>query len=114
MTRAALAVQYVFLFTFAAGLMVLLAAIQATRDERMYESAVLRTLGAGRRVVLLGIAAEFTSLGVLAGTLAAVGAGVLGFFLARELFDLEYVPGPLLVLVGLIAGAVVVLSLIHI
>ena len=108
MTRAALAVQYVFLFTFAAGLMVLLAAIQATRDERMYESAVLRTLGAGRRVVLQGIAAEFTALGVLAGTLAAVGAGVLGFFLARELFDLEYVPGPLLVLVGLIAGAVVV------
>jgi len=88
--------------------MVLLAAIQATRDERMYESAVLRTLGAGRRVVLQGIAAEFTALGVLAGTLAAVGAGVLGFFLARELFDLEYVPGPLLVLVGLIAGAVVV------
>ena len=108
MTRAALAVQYVFLFTFAAGLMVLLAAIQATRDERMYESAVLRTLGAGKRVVLQGVAAEFTALGVLAGTLAAVGAGVLGFFLARELFDLEYLPGPLLVLVGLIAGAVVV------
>ena len=52
MDRAALAVQYVFLFTFAAGLMVLLAAIQATRDERMYESAVLRTLGAGKSAVL--------------------------------------------------------------
>jgi putative ABC transport system permease protein len=59
-------------------------------------------------VVLQGVAAEFTALGVLAGTLGAVGAGVLGFFLARELFDLEYLPGPLLVLVGLIAGAVVV------
>lgn len=108
MTRAALAVQYVFLFTFAAGLMVLLAAIQATRDERMYESAVLRTLGAGRRVVLQGVAAEFTALGVLAGTLAAVGAGALGFFLARELFDLSYLPGPLLALVGLVVGALVV------
>jgi len=108
MSRAALAVQYVFLFTFAAGLTVLLAAIQATRDERMYESAVLRTLGAGRSVVLQGVAAEFTALGVLAGTLAAVGAGILGFFLARELFQLEYLPGPLLGLTGLVAGALVV------
>ena len=67
MDRAALAVQYVFLFTLAAGVMVLLAAIQATRDERMFESAVLRTLGARRSVVLQGVAAEFTALGLLAG-----------------------------------------------
>ena len=76
MDRAALAVQYVFLFTLAAGVMVLLAAIQATRDERMFESAVLRTLGARRSVVLQGVAAEFTALGLLAGTLAAVGAAI--------------------------------------
>jgi putative ABC transport system permease protein len=108
MTRAALAVQYVFLFTFAAGITVLLAAIQSTRDERLYESAVLRTLGAGRSVVLQGVAAEFTALGLLAGTLAAVGAGVIGFFVARELFELNYVPGPLLWLAGLVAGGLVV------
>ncbi len=108
MTRAALAVQYVFLFTFAAGITVLLAAIQATRDERLYESAVLRTLGAGRRVVLQGVAAEFTALGMLAGTLAAVGAGIIGYFVAGELFELDYIPGPSLWLVGLIAGGCVV------
>jgi len=98
----------VFLFTFAAGLMVLLAAIQATRDERMYESAVLRTLGAGKGVVLQGVAAEFIALGVLAGTLAAVGAGLVGYVLAGELFELEYVPGPLLGIAGLVSGALVV------
>ncbi len=108
MDRAASAVQYVFLFTFAAGIVVLLAAIQATRDERMYESAVLRTLGAGKGVVLQGIAAEFTAIGVLAGTLAAAGAGLIGYFLASELFELEYLPGPMLVIYGLVAGAVVV------
>ena len=48
MDRASLAVQYVFLFTLAAGVVVLLAAVQATRDERRYESAMLRTLGASR------------------------------------------------------------------
>ena len=108
MSRAASAVQYVFLFTFAAGIVVLLAAIQSTRDERMYESAVLRTLGAGKGVVLKGIAAEFVAIGVLAGTLAAAGAGLIGYFIARELFELNYVPGPVLVVSGLLAGALIV------
>jgi putative ABC transport system permease protein len=108
MSRATLAVQYVFLFTLAAGIMVLLAAIQATRDERVFESAVLRTLGARRGVVLRGIIAEFVALGLLAGTIAAVGAGVLSYLLATEIFELDYVPGIGLVLLGLAAGAGIV------
>ncbi len=108
MDRAALAVQYVFLFTLAAGVMVLLAAIQATRDERMFESAVLRTLGARRSVVLQGVAAEFMALGLLAGTLASVGAAVIGYLIATRLFQLDFVPGLALWLGGLIAGALVV------
>jgi putative ABC transport system permease protein len=108
MDRAALAVQYVFLFTLAAGVMVLLAAIQSTRDERMFESAVLRTLGARRSVVLQGVAAEFTALGLLAGTLAAVGAASIGYVLATQLFRLDFVPGVALWLGGLVAGALVV------
>jgi putative ABC transport system permease protein len=108
MERAALAVQYVFLFTLAAGVMVLLAAIQATRDERLFESAVLRTLGARRSVVLQGVAAEFTALGLLAGTLAAVGAATIGYLVATQLFQLDFVPGVTLWLGGLVAGALVV------
>mgnify|MGYP003413736442 CR=1 FL=1 len=56
----------------------LLAAVQSTRDERSYESAMLRTLGASRRVVLAGVATEFVVLGVLSGLLAAIGASVGG------------------------------------
>ena len=82
MNKASLAVQYVFLFTLAAGLMVLLAAVQSTRDERRYESAMLRTLGATRRVVFQGVAAEFIVLGALAGLLAAAGATAVGYLLA--------------------------------
>ena len=108
MDRAALAVQYVFMFTLAAGLMVLFAAIQATRDERMFESAVLRTLGARRGVVLQGVAAEFTALGLLAGTLAAVGAGLVGYILASQVFELDYAPGPLLWLSGVAIGTLLV------
>jgi putative ABC transport system permease protein len=108
MDKAALAVQYVFLFTLAAGLMVLLAAVQATRDERRYESAMLRTLGASRRVVFQGVAAEFTALGLLAGVLAAAGATVAGYFLAREVFNLKYAPDPWVWIVGIVGGALLV------
>jgi putative ABC transport system permease protein len=108
MDKASLAVQYVFGFTLLAGITVLLAAIQATRDERRYESAMLRTLGAKRRVVLEGVAAEFTLLGLLAGTLAAVGATVAGYFLATRVFSLEYTFDPTVWVIGLISGAVLV------
>jgi putative ABC transport system permease protein len=108
MDKAALAVQYVFLFTLAAGLMVLLAAVQATRDERRYESAMLRTLGASRRVVFQGVAAEFTALGLLAGLLAALGATVVGYFLAREVFNLAYAPDPWVWVIGVLGGALLV------
>jgi putative ABC transport system permease protein len=108
MNRASLAVQYVFLFTLAAGITVLLAAIQATRDERRYESAMLRTLGARRRVVLAGVASEFTALGMLSGVLAAVGATLVGWLLATRVFELEYAIDPWVWVIGLVAGAAIV------
>ena len=108
MDRASLAVQYVFLFTLAAGVVVLLAAVQATRDERRYESAMLRTLGASRMTVLQGVAAEFSALGFLSGTLAAIGASAIGWWLARRMFSLEYSIDPWVWVFGLVCGTVLV------
>jgi len=108
MDRASLAVQYVFLFTLVAGVIVLLAAVQATRDERRYESAMLRTLGASRSTVLQGVAAEFSALGFLSGTLAAVGATAIGWVLAHRLFSLSYSLDPWVWAVGLVCGTVLV------
>jgi hypothetical protein len=47
--KASLAVQAVFFFTLAAGIAVLFAAVQSTIDERRFESAMLRALGARRK-----------------------------------------------------------------
>ena len=104
MDKAALAVQAVFVFTLLAGLTVLWAAVQATRDERRYESALLRTFGASKRRVLSGVAAEFLAIGLLAGVLAAAGASLAGYLLAHKLFDLEYHFSPELWLAGPILG----------
>jgi putative ABC transport system permease protein len=106
--RASMAVQYVFLFTLLAGITVLLAAIQATHDERRFESALLHTLGASRSKILQGIAVEFIALGGLAGALAAFGATAVGYVLAEKVFKLDYTVSPTLWLVGLLMGCVIV------
>jgi putative ABC transport system permease protein len=106
--RASMSVQYVFLFTMLAGVIVLLAAIQATRDERRFESALLHTLGAQRRTILQGIAVEFIALGSLAGVLAAFGATAVGFVIAERVFQLDYTVDPLLWIAGLVVGSLVV------
>jgi putative ABC transport system permease protein len=100
MNRVALAVEYVFVFTLLAGLLVLYAAIQATRDERVYEGALLRAMGAGRRVISAGLLAEFAVLGILAGTLAAIAASAVGIGLSEYLFGLHYRLDPSLWLLG--------------
>jgi putative ABC transport system permease protein len=100
--KAVLAVQSVFVFTLFAGLTVLLAAVQASRDERRYESAMLRTLGASRGTVARGILAEFSALGVLSGLLAAIGASIAGFFLAERILQVSYQ------IIGLVGGGLLV------
>lgn len=88
--KASLAVQAVFVFTLAAGIAVLFAAVQSTIDERRFESAMLRALGVRRRTVLSGVLTEFAALGFAAGLLASAGASILAAVVAIQLFELEY------------------------
>ena len=106
--KASLAVQAVFLFTLAAGVAVLFAAVQSTIDERRFESAMLRALGARRRTVFSGVMAEFAALGLAAGVLASAGASILAAVVSERVFELPYQFSPLLWLVGLGAGVLVV------
>ena len=106
--KASLAVQAVFVFTLAAGIAVLFAAVQSTIDERRFESAMLRALGARKGTVFSGVMAEFGALGVAAGVLAAAGATALEWVVARQLFNLEPTLNPLLWVVGVVAGVFVV------
>ena len=104
--RVTLAVEFVFLFTVVAGLMVMYASIQATLDDRLRETAVLRTLGARRNQLLHGLIAEFAGLGILAGLVAALAAVVIAWVLARQVFDLAFTPGAEIVLAGIVLGGV--------
>jgi putative ABC transport system permease protein len=108
MDKASLAVQAVFLFTLFAGLAVLWAAVQSSLDERSFESAILRTLGASRKRVLSGVVVEFVAIGLLAGLLAATGASLAAWYLAVNVFDLQYHFSATLWLTGPILGMVFV------
>jgi putative ABC transport system permease protein len=106
--KASLAVQAIFMFTLAAGIAVLFAAVQSTIDERRFESAILRALGAKRRTVFSGVMAEFAALGTAAGVLASAGASVLAYLVATRLFELPYEFSATIWLVGVTAGVLVV------
>ena len=106
--KASLAVQAVFFFTLAAGIAVLFAAVQSTIDERRFESAMLRALGARKSIVFSGVMAEFAALGAAAGFLASAGASVLAAVVAVQLFELPYTFNPMLWVAGMAAGILVV------
>jgi putative ABC transport system permease protein len=106
--RIVLAVEFVFLLTLAAGLCVLLAAIEGTRAERVRETALLRALGARSGLIVRGLVAEYAVLGGLAGLVAAVAAQTVAWILAEQVFRIPYGPRPMLWIVGAGVGATVV------
>ncbi len=111
MDRITQALQFVFLFTIAAGLTVLLAAIEATRDERVREVGLLRALGASRRQIGQSLLAEYATLGLLAGGVAALAAQLIAWVLASAVLDIPYGPRPILFVIGAGGGAVFVAAL---
>ncbi|WP_373565815.1 ABC transporter permease [Paraburkholderia bryophila] len=98
------AVQFLFAFTLAAGVLVLYAALAGTRDERMRESALLRALGASHRQVRAVQIAEFVAVGALAGLMAAIGAQIIGYVLATRVFEFYLSFDPWVLPAGIAAG----------
>ena len=104
------AVEFLFLFTLAAGLVVLFAAVTATREERAREYAVLRALGASNQLLARVQRAELAGVGALAGLLATSVAMVMGWGLARYAFEFEWTASPWVPLLGAAVGALLALA----
>jgi len=104
--RAAGAVQGLFLFTLLAGILVLGAALYATRDERIRETAILRALGASTRQLNAALHLELLLMGLLAGLLAVGAATGTAWALARIVFDFPMTFSAWPWLAGTLAGMV--------
>jgi putative ABC transport system permease protein len=90
------------------GVLILVGAVAMTKFQRVYEAAILRTLGASTRMLTAMLAGEYTALGLLAGAIGAAGALVLSWAVCRYVFEIEWRPAPLL----LTGGAIVTMVLV--
>ncbi|MFL6659414.1 MAG: ABC transporter permease [Massilia sp.] len=99
------AVEFLFAFTLASGVLVLYAALMGSQDERTRESGLLRALGATRRQLSQAQWIEFSLVGGLSGLLAASGAALLGWALATYQFKFAWSFSPVVWLAGIAVGA---------
>jgi len=93
------------------GMLILIGAVAMTKFQRVYESAILRTLGASTRTLTAMVAGEYTTLGLLAGTIGAAGALVLSWAVCRYVFEIDWHPEPLLLIGGALATTVLVAAI---
>jgi putative ABC transport system permease protein len=104
------AVEFLFGFTLAAGLVVLFAAVSATRESRAREFAVMRAMGASGKLLAQVQRAELLGVGALAGVLASLAAIAVGWALARYAFEFSWNASPWVPLMGGLAGALLALA----
>ena len=84
------AIELIFALVLVAGALVLLSCVSASLDERFHENAILRTLGAGRKLILTSLLLEFSFIGVVAGVIATLGAEAGLFYLQEQVFEQEF------------------------
>lgn len=107
--RVSTVVEAVFYFSLAAGVLVLLAAVSASQDERLLEGGVMRVLGGSRRQLRWAQVSEFATIGLLSGLVAAIAASVLAGVIAKQAFDLPWTPDPALAATGAVIGTLAAL-----
>lgn len=103
-------VESVFYFSLLAGLLVLLAAVQASQDDRMREAGVMRVLGASKTQLRLAQATEFSSLGLLSGLVASISASVIASLISEQVFNLPWTFNFPLIAYGVFGGCVLALA----
>jgi putative ABC transport system permease protein len=90
------------------GVLIVIGSVAMTRFQRLYESAILKTLGATPRTITAMVALEYLGLGALGGLVGAFGALALSWAVARYLFEMEWQPAPATVVLGVVLTALLV------
>ncbi len=90
------------------GVLIVVGSVAMTRYQRLYESAILKTLGAPPRTITVMVALEYLGLGALGGLVGALGAVALNWSVSRYLLDITWQPAPGTVAAGILLTAVVV------
>jgi putative ABC transport system permease protein len=102
------AIELISVLVLVCGALVLLACVNATLDERFYENAILRTLGAGKRLIMTSLLIEFASIGLMAGLVATLGAEASLYYLQEQVFEQEFALHYWVWLAGPLAGMIII------
>ena len=102
------AISIVGTVALASGALILIGAVAMTKFQRVYEAAILRTLGASTRMLGTMLALEYSALGLIAGLIGAVGSLALGWAVCRFVFEIDWTPAPGLLAAGTLATTVLV------
>jgi putative ABC transport system permease protein len=105
------AVRFMALFSIAAGLVVMAGALAATRYQRLYESVILKTLGATRWAIARAFAVEYACLGAAAGAGGTALAAVLAWIVLRFVLDTPWTLEPETLLLGVALTTLVSLAI---
>lgn len=107
LAKVSRAVQFVFLFTVAAGGLVVIACVMTGARARTRESAIYRAMGASSTQLQRAAWSELSAIGALAGLVAALAAQGLGWAVAHFIFEFDYVMSPVNLMAGLFGGVIV-------
>lgn len=105
-----IAVSFVGSFVLLSGILILIGAVALTKSQRIYENAILKTLGAKRGLLTGILVSEYFILGSLAGMIGAGFAAALSYIACVYILNIDWAPEPLILVVGVIATALIVLT----
>ncbi len=103
-----LAVSFVGSFVILSGILILIGSIALTKSQRIYENAILKTLGAGRATLAAILFGEYSLLGLLAGIIGAGFATLLSYAVSKYILDIQWEFDPVLSVLGIVVTAVLV------
>jgi putative ABC transport system permease protein len=103
-----IAISFVGSFVLLTGILILIGSVALTKSQRIYENAILKTLGANRRTLATILVAEYGLLGLLAGLIATGFAISMSYVAARYLMDIEWEFDPVLYAAGILVTTIMV------
>jgi putative ABC transport system permease protein len=106
-----LAISVVGGVALGSGVLILIGAVAMTKFQRIYEAAILRTLGASTRLLAAMLALEYSALGLLAGCIGAAGALALTWGICRFVFEIPWRPAPGVMAAGAMITTVLVATI---
>jgi putative ABC transport system permease protein len=93
------------------GILILVGAVSMTKFRRVYEAAILKTLGASSRLIATMLLLEYGVLGAIAGTVGALGAIALSWAVARFALELSWDATPAITIAGIVLTSLLVAAI---